>query len=155
VLFGAAASSAASVDRSRVRIPLLCITGAIPRRENTKGKHMSNHKTATAPVSTRNASVAAEPDPIPVANSKQPAARVNLHPVYASIWRNQNAEGAVFYSVTVQRRYRDAKNVWNSSESFNEGDLLLAAKVLDMAHTEITKLRATDREAQKSQEQPA
>ena len=115
---------------------------------------MSNHKTATTPVTTHNASAAAEPDPIPAASSKQPAARVNLHPVSAGIWRNQNTEGAVFYSVTIQRRYRDAQGNWKSSDSFNEGDLLLAAKVLDLAHTEISKLRASDRQAQKPEDQP-
>lgn len=115
---------------------------------------MSNRKTATTPVSTSSASVAPEPDPIPGASSKQPAARFNLHPISAAIWRNQNAEGAVFYSVTIQRRYRDAQGNWKSSDSFNEGDLLLAGKALDLAHTEISKLRASDRQAQKSEDQP-
>ena len=86
-------------------------------------------------------------------DSKQPAARLNLHPVHASIWRNQNADGAIFYSATIQRRYKDADGKWKSADSFNEGDLLLAAKVLDLAHTEISKFRASDRKAQQPEEQ--
>jgi hypothetical protein len=89
---------------------------------------------------------------MPAASSKQPAARVNLHPVSAAIWRNQNAEGTAFYSVTIQRSYKDAEGKWKSSDSLNEGDLLLAAKVLDLAHTEISKLRASDRKAQQPEQ---
>ena len=87
-----------------------------------------------------------------MSDSKQPAARVNFYPIYSSIWRNQNAEGTAFYSVTMQRRYKDADGKWKSSDSLNEGDLLLAAKVLDLAHTEISKLRAADRSAQQNED---
>ena len=88
-------------------------------------------------------------------DSKKPAARVSFHPVSAAIWRNNNAEGTAFYSVTIQRNYKDAEGKWKSSDSLNEGDLLLASKVLDWAHTEISKLRASDRQDQKSEDQPA
>jgi hypothetical protein len=91
-----------------------------------------------------------------MSDSKKPAARVSLHPVSAAIWRNENAKGdGAFYSVTLQRSYKDAEGKWKSSDSLNEGDLLLAAKVLDLAHTEIVKLRANDRQAQQPEEQAA
>jgi hypothetical protein len=109
-------------------MPLSCVTGAIPHQENTKGKHMSN--------------------------TTKPAAKVSLYPVTAAIWRNETAKGPA-YSVTVQRSYKDAEGNWKSSDSLNESDLLLAAKVLDLAHTEISKLRASDRQAQQPEEQAA
>jgi hypothetical protein len=91
-----------------------------------------------------------------MSDSKKPAARVSLHPVSAAIWRNENAKGdGAFYSVTLQRSYKDAEGKWKSSDSLNEGDLLLAAKVLDLAHTEIVKLRSSDRQAQQPEEQAA
>ena len=90
-----------------------------------------------------------------MSDSKKPAARVSLHPVSAAVWRNENAKGDAFYSVTIQRSYKDADGKWKSTESLNEGDLLLAAKVLDLAHTEISKLRANDRQAQQPEDQAA
>ncbi len=90
-----------------------------------------------------------------MSDSKKPAARVNLHPVSASIWRNENAKGEAYYSVTLQRRYKDAEGNWKSSDSLNEGDLLLAAKVLDLAHTEIVKFRTGDRQTQQPEDQAA
>jgi hypothetical protein len=113
------------VDRIRAKIPLNCITGAIPRQKNSKGKTMSN--------------------------TTKPAAHVTLHPVRAAIWRNEH-DGQAFYSVTIQRSYKDAKGKWKSSDSLNESDLLVAAKVLDLAHTKIFELRAADRQAQQPQE---
>jgi len=89
-----------------------------------------------------------------MSETKKPAAKVNLHPVSAAIWRNETAKGDVFYSVTLQRCYKD-EGKWKSTDSLNEGDLLLAAKVLDLAHTEISKLRATDRQAQQPEDQAA
>jgi len=87
-------------------------------------------------------------------SDKKPAAKVTMYPVTAAIWRNEK-EGRAFYSVAVRRSYRDAENNWRSSDSLNEGDLLLAAKVLDLAHTEISKLRANDRQAQQPEDQAA
>jgi hypothetical protein len=128
VLFGPAPRSAAKVDRSRARIPLLCITGAIPRQKSSKGKTMSN--------------------------STKPTAKVTLYPITAAIWRNEN-KGQAFYSVTIQRSYKDAEGNWKSSDSLNESDLLLAAKVLDLVHSKIVELRVTDRQAQQSEDQAA
>ncbi len=90
-----------------------------------------------------------------MSDNNKPAARVNMHPVSAAIWRNENAKGETFYSVTVQRNYKDAEGKWKSSDSLNESDLLLAAKVLDLAHTEISKLRANDRMLQQPEDQVA
>jgi hypothetical protein len=82
-----------------------------------------------------------------MSDNKKPASTINLFPVSLAIWRHETEKG-VFYSTTLQRRYRDAEGTWKSSDSLNESDLLLAAKALDLAHTEILKLRASDRNAQ-------
>jgi hypothetical protein len=86
-----------------------------------------------------------------MSDNRKPAAKVTLYPITAAIWKNDSG----FYSVTVQRSYKNAEGEWKSSDSFNESDLLLAAKVLDLAHTEISKLRASDRQAQQPDEQAA
>jgi hypothetical protein len=83
-----------------------------------------------------------------MSDSKKPAAKVTLYPVSAAIWRNQNQKGEVFFSTTFERSYKDDAGNWKSSDSFSHGDLLVLAKVADLAHSEIFKLRANERNAQ-------
>lgn len=87
--------------------------------------------------------------------SKKPAAKVTLYPITAAVWRNESKEGETFYSVTLERSYRDRDGNWKSSSSFNGDELLLLAKVADLAHTELSKLRASDRQAQPTDESAA
>jgi hypothetical protein len=72
-----------------------------------------------------------------ISDTKTPAAKVSLYPVSAAIWRNDNGKGEAFYSVTFEGRYRDDSGAWQSSGSFSVSELLLLAKVADLAHTEI------------------
>ena len=90
-----------------------------------------------------------------MSDNKKPASKISLHPVSAAIWRNPNQKGEVFYSVTFERSYKDDKGKWQSSATFNAGDLLLLAKVADQAHSEIYKLRADERQAQQPEEDAA
>ena len=87
-----------------------------------------------------------------MSSGKQPATKVSMYPVSAAIWRNETKDGKAFYSVTFERSYKDADGKWQSSDSFNDGDLMLLAKVADAAHTEVLKLRANDKQAQKDDE---
>jgi hypothetical protein len=87
-----------------------------------------------------------------MSDSKKPIAKVVLYPVSAAIWRNEGTKGEAFYSVTFKRTYKDERGKYQNSVTFNAGDLLLLAKVADLAHTEISKLRAGDREAEQSDE---
>lgn len=87
--------------------------------------------------------------------NKKPAARVTLYPVTATIWRNENKDGETFYSTAFERRYKDKEGNWKGSTSFSSDELLLLAKVADLAHSEIVKLRAADRPAQSQQEPDA
>ena len=89
-----------------------------------------------------------------MSNSTKPAAKINLHPVSAAIWRNQNQKG-VFYSVTFERSYKDDAGNWQTSSTFNPSDLLLLAKVADLAETRIRELRASDRQSDHADEEAA
>lgn len=79
---------------------------------------------------------------------KKPAKTIRLYPVEAAIWRNPTEKGA-FYSVTFSRQYKD-DNGYHSSDSFSGSDLLLLAKVADLAHTAAEELRAADRQEEKA-----
>jgi hypothetical protein len=82
-----------------------------------------------------------------MSDNKKPAAKVTLFPVSAAIWARETEKG-VFYSATLERSYKDADGKWKNTNFLDESNLLLGAKALDLAHTEILKLRANDRQAQ-------
>ena len=86
-----------------------------------------------------------------MSNTSKPVAKISLFPVTAAIWQNEK-DGKSYYSVTFQRSYKNEKGNWQNSESFGAADLLLLAKVADQAHSEIHKLRDTDRDTQQSDE---
>ncbi len=72
-----------------------------------------------------------------MAKSK-PVHEVRLGNIKAAIWENETSNGAR-HNVTFQRLYRqDAE--WRTSDSFGRDDLLLLAKVADLAHTCIHEL---------------
>jgi hypothetical protein len=89
-----------------------------------------------------------------MSDNKKPATKVRLHPVVASIFRNDTPKG-IAYAVTFERTYIDAAGKWQSSTNFNTSELLLVAKVADLAHSEIYKLRVADRNGDQSQEEAA
>ena len=70
----------------------------------------------------------------------KPAAKIRLGRVQASIWENATENG-VRYAATFERRYKDAEGNWQSSQSYNDQELLLLAKAADKAHDEILRLR--------------
>lgn len=63
----------------------------------------------------------------------QPVREFRLGLIKAAVWKNDTEIG-VRYNTTVSRSYKDG-NDWKSSDSFGREDLLLLAKVADMAHT--------------------
>ena len=89
-----------------------------------------------------------------MSDTKKPAARVTFHPVSAAIWRNQNPKGT-FYSVSFERSYKDEAGKFQTSSTFNPTDLLLLAKVADLAETRIRELRASDRQSDQADEEAA
>ena len=83
-------------------------------------------------------------------SSKLPVAKVEAYfPITAAVWRNENSEGKAWYSATIERRYKDKEGVWQSTGGFAADDLLLLQKVAGLAHSEIYKLMAADRAAQR------
>jgi hypothetical protein len=66
--------------------------------------------------------------------NKKPIHKIRVgRGVAASIWENEGSAGA-FFTVTLDRAYRNGEEV-KSSSSFGRDDLLLAGKALDQAHT--------------------
>lgn len=70
-------------------------------------------------------------------------AKLRLGLINAAIWE-RSTDDNIFYSVSFERRYKDAKGNWASTHSYNFDDLLNLAKLADQAHTEIMKLRAEE-----------
>ena len=77
--------------------------------------------------------------------STKPMHSIRLGTLQAAIWSNTGPHGT-FYNVTFERRYRDAKEEWQSSASFGRDDLLLLAKLADEAHTWIYERLNQDRD---------
>ena len=63
----------------------------------------------------------------------KPVHEVRLGLIKAAIWHNLTRVGER-YNVTLTRLYRNG-DLWKESMHFGRDDLLLAAKVLDLAHT--------------------
>lgn len=77
-------------------------------------------------------------------DSKKPVSKVQLYPITAAIWRN-DVNGQPVYNVTFEKTFKDGGGEYQSSSSFGVEHLLLVAKVADLAHSEIYRLRASDR----------
>ena len=66
---------------------------------------------------------------------EKPIHEVRLGAIKAAIWKNDTANG-VRYNVALSRIYKDREdNQWKSTDSFGRDDLLVLAKVADLAHT--------------------
>lgn len=79
---------------------------------------------------------------------RQPVVKIDTYfPIVAAVWRNENPEGRAWYSATVERRYKDRDEKWQSTGSFGGEDLLLVQKVAGLAHSEIYRLQNADRDA--------
>ena len=73
----------------------------------------------------------------------KPADEIRFGRVKATIWMNTTEDGQSRYSVVFSRIYRDGDQ-WKSTHSFGRNDLLLVAKVADLAHTRVSALRQDD-----------
>lgn len=69
--------------------------------------------------------------------AKQPIHNIRFGYIKASIWQNQTKAGDR-HNVTLTRLFRDG-DVWRESNHFGRDDLLLLAKVIDLAHTWIVQ----------------
>jgi len=65
------------------------------------------------------------------ANTK-PVHTVKIGAIKAAVWENQTEHGTR-HSVTLSRLYKEGEE-WKQSTSFHRDDLLVVAKVADIAH---------------------
>ena len=76
----------------------------------------------------------------------RPVRVIRIRNLRANIWANRLPSGQVAYNVTFDRLYREPdqtdgqgqvtrKGEWKQSPSFGKDDLLLLAKLADLAHT--------------------
>ena len=70
----------------------------------------------------------------------KPADEIRFGRVKATIWMNTTEDGQARYSVVFSRIYREGGE-WKSTHSFGRNDLLLLAKVADLAHTRVSAFR--------------
>ena len=73
----------------------------------------------------------------------KPADEIRIGRVKATIWMNTTEDGQSRYSVVFSRIYREGEQ-WKSTHSFGRNDLLLLAKLADLAHTRVSALRQDD-----------
>jgi hypothetical protein len=65
---------------------------------------------------------------------RRPVHSIRLKNIRASVWQNESEDGP-WFNVTLSRLYRSHTGEWQSSDGFSRDDLLLVAKVADLAHT--------------------
>jgi hypothetical protein len=74
--------------------------------------------------------------------TNQPAQEIRLGRIRATIWANTTEQG-VRYNVIFTRLYKSADE-WQDAATFARDDLLLVAKVADLAHTWIVQQNQTE-----------
>ena len=87
---------------------------------------------------TKTKATAEVPTTEPAPPRTQPVHVVRLRNIRGAIWQN-DTEFGIRHNVTVNRLYKDDEQQWRTSDSFGRDDLLLLAKVLDLAHTWISE----------------
>jgi hypothetical protein len=87
---------------------------------------------------------APEPEGGDATDRNRPVHVVRLKNIRAAVWANETEMGPR-YNATVSRLYKGEDQQWRTSESFGRDDLLLLAKVVDLAHTWISEqMQASD-----------
>lgn len=79
--------------------------------------------------------------------AEKPVAKIRMGVVAATIWRNVDEEGRAWYSVTLDRSYRDKSDVWKHTNSFGRNELLTVAKVANIAHSRVHEFESRDKTA--------
>jgi hypothetical protein len=96
-------------------------------------------------------------DSDPQQGKDRPVKVIRIRNLRANIWANRLPSGGLAYNVTFDRLYREADQTddqgevakqgqWKQSQSFGRDDLLLLAKIADLAHTEVLRLQDESRE---------
>jgi len=80
-----------------------------------------------------------------MSTNKKPFDKVQLGSIHAAIWQNAGTDGRHYYSVTFEKRYRDAQGNWQSTTSYQRDDMLVLAKVTDKVYDLIQSTQSQDR----------
>lgn len=67
--------------------------------------------------------------------ANRPVHTIRLGTIKAVIWANPVKGGGTMHNVNLVRIYRDDAGQWHDTNSLGRDDLLVAGKVLDLAHT--------------------
>lgn len=65
--------------------------------------------------------------------SNAPAKKFRIGLVNATVWRQEVEGGKPFYTVSLQRQYKNSAGDWQAGDSYNHDDLLNLAKVAERA----------------------
>lgn len=69
--------------------------------------------------------------------TNKPIEKLKLGAINAAIWKTDTENGPVF-NVTFDRVYRNGEGNFGNTNSFRSRDLLVLAKLADLAHTAVT-----------------
>jgi hypothetical protein len=67
-------------------------------------------------------------------SKNRPIEELKIGRVRAAVWKNESESGP-YFSVTFSKLYKDQEGNWKDTTSYTRDDLMLVAKVADMAHT--------------------
>jgi hypothetical protein len=81
--------------------------------------------------------------------------RVRIGNIQASIWRNLDANNNAYYSIRVDRHYKDRNGKWDVTSSYRMDDLPVLGKVSDLACERVCELQEMDRGSVSSYQQDA
>ena len=76
---------------------------------------------------------------------EEPTHEVKRGRIRAAIWMNQTQDADVWFNVTISRLYKD-DGKWRDSSSFRRDDLLVVAKVVELAYDWIWKRQEVNSE---------
>ena len=74
--------------------------------------------------------------------NNQSIARFNLGSIAAAVWERTTSDGSRFYKATIETRFQDRDGNWRSSNSYSLSELVLLAKISEMAQVKIRELEA-------------
>lgn len=82
----------------------------------------------------------------------KPVHEIRMGAIKCVVWANKAGDNGVMYNVVPVRLYRIGDGEWNETHSLGRDDLLVAAKLLDAAHTWICETEQSERKSRRSQE---
>lgn len=68
----------------------------------------------------------------------KPVKKFSAGGVQVAVWENEGKNGKQFYSVSIDRRYKDSNDQWKSTNSLKAADLPKAILALNKAYEYLT-----------------